>query len=87
MLHGLGGGGGDFNVVCFPTEKSHFNSFTPAMHDFSYFISTHGLIDTPLFGVKYTWSNGRESVSKSRIDRFLFTVDWEDCFVNISQKS
>jgi hypothetical protein len=78
------GGGGDFNVVRFPTEKSRSNSFTPAMHDFSDFISTHGLIDTPLFGGKYTWSNGRESVFKSRIDRFLFTADWEDCFVNIS---
>ncbi len=76
----------DFNVVRFPRKKSCSTSFTSAMHDFSDFVSTNGLIDTSLIGGKYTWSNGRKYVSKSRIDRFLYTADWEDSFVTISQK-
>jgi hypothetical protein len=78
--------GGDFNVVRFPEEKSHFTSFTQAMHDFSDFISAQGLIDTPLLGGKFTWSNGRTIDARSRLDRFLFTADWEDYFGLISEK-
>uniref|UniRef100_A0A2N9HEY0 Reverse transcriptase domain-containing protein n=1 Tax=Fagus sylvatica TaxID=28930 RepID=A0A2N9HEY0_FAGSY len=78
--------GGDFNVVRFPAEKSHSTSFTSAMHDFSDFISVQGLIDTPLLGGKFTWSNGRSIDARSRLDRFLFTADWEDYFGLISQK-
>ena len=78
--------GGDFNVVRFPAEKSHSTSFTQAMFDFSDFISSQGLIDTPLLGGKFTWSNGRSIDARSRLDRFLFTADWEDYFGLISQK-
>jgi hypothetical protein len=78
--------GGDFNVVRFPAKKSHSTSFTQAMHNFSDFISAQGLIDTPLLGGKFTWSNGRSIDARSRLDRFLFTADWEDYFGLISQK-
>ena len=50
------------------------------MHSFSDSISTHGLIDIPLEGGNFTWSNNRELASMSRIDRFLSTSDWEECF-------
>jgi hypothetical protein len=56
------------------------------MHDLSDFISTHGLIDVPLAGGNFTWSNNREIASMSRIDRFFYTADWEDCFSNLCQK-
>ena len=67
--------GGDLNVVRFPVERSHSTSFTQAMHDFTDFISAQGLIDTPLIGGKFTWSNGRMVDSKARLDKFLFMAD------------
>ena len=49
--------GGDFNVVRFPSERLGTNSFTTAMWEFSNFISDQGLIDLPLQGGTFTWSN------------------------------
>jgi hypothetical protein len=56
------------------------------MYDFSDFISVNGLVAIPLSWGNSTWSNNREVSSISRIDRFLFTADWSEGFVNISQK-
>jgi exonuclease III len=78
--------GGDFNVARFPSERMGAAGFSPAMYDFSDFISDHGLIDMPLSGGNFTWSNNRDMVSMSRIDRFLYTADWEEGFITITQK-
>ena len=78
--------GGDFNVVRFPSEKVGSVNFTAAMYDFSNFISDHGLVDFPLIGGIFTWSNNREISSMSRLDRFLFSADWNEGITNISQK-
>ena len=67
--------GGDFNVVRFLSERLGSNSFTATMQEFSNFISEQGLIDLPLQGGAFTWSNSREVASKARLDRFLFSVD------------
>ena len=67
--------GGDFNVVQFPSERSGSSPFTSAMIDFSDFISEQGLIDLPLEGGTFTWSNFREVASHSRLDRFLLSSD------------
>jgi hypothetical protein len=48
------------------------------MQGLSDFISSYGLVDSPLKGGQFTWSNSREEESMSRIDRFLYTVAWED---------
>jgi hypothetical protein len=78
--------GGDFNVVRFPSERVGSNHFSPAMYDFSDFISTNGLINILLSRGIFAWSNNREVSSRSLIDRFLFTTDWAEGFINISQK-
>jgi hypothetical protein len=58
--------GGDFNVVRLPSEKSGMSGFTPSMQNFSDFISNFGLMNLPLEGGIYTWSNNRETASMSR---------------------
>ena len=78
--------GGDFNVVRFPFERSGSTSFTAAMWEFSNFISEQGLIDIPLQGGPLTWSNTREVASKARLDRFLFSADWEDKLPSVFQQ-
>ncbi|XP_030970526.1 uncharacterized protein LOC115990899 [Quercus lobata] len=78
--------GGDFNVVRFPSERAGATAFTAAMREFSEFISEQGLIDIPLEGGTFTWSNSREVASKARLDRFLFSQDWEDKFPTVCQR-
>ena len=78
--------GGDFNVVRFPSERLSSVFLIQAMHQLSDFISKHGLIDLPLEGGSFTWSNSLEVVSRSRLDRFLVTRTWEVKFPSICQK-
>ena len=56
------------------------------MHQFLYFIFKHGLIDLPLEGGNFTWSNSREVVSRSRLDRFLVIANWGAKFPSVCQK-
>ena len=78
--------GGDFNAVRFPSERLGSMHFTPAMHGFSDFIFSCGLRDIPLEGGLFTWSNNRVNEAMSRIDRFLYSDEWDDLFPSILQK-
>ncbi|KAF5476218.1 hypothetical protein F2P56_007951, partial [Juglans regia] len=53
------------------------------MEDFSEFIFDLDLMDLPLVGGEYTWSNGRVW---SRLDRFLVSPSWETHYPEVSQK-
>ncbi|KAK4607051.1 hypothetical protein RGQ29_001035 [Quercus rubra] len=77
--------GGDFNVVRFPSERSGIANFSSAMLWFSDFISEQSLIDLPLVGGNFTWSNSREVVASSKLDRFLLFADWEENFPSVCQ--
>ncbi|KAA0039966.1 LINE-1 retrotransposable element ORF2 protein [Cucumis melo var. makuwa] len=50
------------------------------MRCFNKFISDSNLIDPPLSNAKFTWSNLRVQPVLSRIDRFLYTANWENLF-------
>ncbi|KAF5461248.1 hypothetical protein F2P56_021060 [Juglans regia] len=78
--------GGDFNISRFPSERSGVSHLTAAMRDFSDFISEQELMDLPLSGGTFTWSNNRDCPSWSRIDRFLLTPDWEAHFPDVVQR-
>ncbi|XP_058068559.1 uncharacterized protein LOC131217640 [Magnolia sinica] len=76
---------GDFNVTRFVDEKSHRNKITPAMAAFSRWIEDQELVDLPLLGSRFTWSNGRATPILSRLDRFLISPDWLDIFPSVFQ--
>jgi len=56
------------------------------MHRFSAFISKQSLVDLPVVGGNFTWSNSREVASRSRLDRFLLSADWEENFLSVYQR-
>jgi len=76
---------GDFNVVRFPSEKKNCNKITKAMEDFSDFIEDMELVDPPLIGGSFTWRKGDRHVTAARLDRFLFSEEWEISFKKIKQ--
>jgi hypothetical protein len=78
--------GGYFNIVRFPSEQSNGSSYSSGMMDFLDFILAQGLMDIPLVGSQFTWSNNQENEIWSRVDRFLFSPDWEDNYPEVAQR-
>jgi hypothetical protein len=76
--------GGDFNVVRFPSERSSVAGFSAAMEKFSDFIFMQNLVDLPLEGGQFTWSNNQEDQTLSRIDRFLISPEWEERYSEVT---
>jgi exonuclease III len=74
---------GDFNIVRYPTERVGSEGISPSMTEFSDFIFSLGLLDSPMEGGIFTWSNSR---SRSRLDRFLCSSSLEDHFSRIVQR-
>ena len=74
--------GGDFNIIRFPSEWLGAASFSWALYGFSNFIALHGLMDIPMVGGLYTWSN---SSSAFRLDWFIFSPLLADHFTQFSQ--
>lgn len=65
----------------YPQERSGDLFWDGRMGKFDSFIEMWSLIDGPLKGAKYTWSNFQENHSLSRLDKFLFCNDWDDWFL------
>ena len=57
------------------------------MLDFLEFIFYQGLMDISLVGGNLIWSNNHDSQSWSRIDRFLLSPEWEEQFLDVSQRT
>ncbi|KAG6633254.1 hypothetical protein CIPAW_12G035100 [Carya illinoinensis] len=74
---------GDFNVVRFPSERLGDSRLRPAMSNFSDCIFDLGLVDLPLMGGAFTWSNNQPW---SKLDRFLVSPEWESHYSEVCQK-
>lgn len=62
---------GDFNEVLFMEEQNRATRKTRGMDTFGDFVDQNELIDVPLLGARFTWSNFQKSSSLSKLDRFL----------------
>ncbi|XP_026417107.1 uncharacterized protein LOC113312577 [Papaver somniferum] len=78
--------GGDFNEIRFCHERSTGSDYTGGMERFNRFISKYHLIDLPLIGATYTWTNNQVQSVRSRIDRLLISLSWELEFPNVIQQ-
>ncbi|KAK3002002.1 hypothetical protein RJ639_020928 [Escallonia herrerae] len=77
------------DVECLFFDRRGYSSrdYSSAMVDFSIFVNDAGLLDLPLTGAKYTWTNNERNPIMSRLDRFFITADWENHFKNVAQKA
>ncbi|KAL4184330.1 hypothetical protein AMTRI_Chr10g470 [Amborella trichopoda] len=61
--------------------RNFSTSISQEMRDFSDFICRNELLDVPLQGCQYTWSNYSTNPTFSKLYRFLLSVDWEENFL------
>ncbi|XP_026434073.1 uncharacterized protein LOC113331586 [Papaver somniferum] len=57
------------------------------MRKLNNFISRHQLIDLPLIGASFTWTNNQVHTIKNRIDRLMVSSSWECMYPQVVQKS
>ncbi|KAG5611856.1 hypothetical protein H5410_023137 [Solanum commersonii] len=76
---------GDFNITRYPEERTNCQRINGAMTEFSEWINDMEFVDPPLFGGSYTWIRSENHESASRIDRFLYSSQWEEQYLHIKQ--
>ncbi|KAL4191825.1 hypothetical protein AMTRI_Chr06g190990 [Amborella trichopoda] len=72
--------GGDFNITRWSHERNSNSIISQGMMDFSDFISRNELLEIPLQGNRFTWSNHSSQPSLSKLDRLLLSSNWEEQF-------
>lgn len=75
--------GSDFNVIRFPNECSRDSRMQPEMTEFLELIFYLTLVNIPLMGGAFTWSNNH---IQSRLDGFLVSSEWKNHCPNVCQK-
>ena len=77
--------GGDFNAILYPEERSKGGRIDNSMRRFFDILNDLGLRDLLLQGGPYTWRGGLNGKSKSRLDRFVVSADWESRCCKVMQ--
>ncbi|KAL4200872.1 hypothetical protein AMTRI_Chr02g213300 [Amborella trichopoda] len=72
--------GGDVNITRWSFEKNSNPNFSAGMADFEDFISRNDLLDIPLEGNLFTWSDHSAQPTLSKLDRFLPSRPWDESF-------
>ncbi|KAL4202189.1 hypothetical protein AMTRI_Chr02g262430 [Amborella trichopoda] len=72
--------GGDCNITRWSHKRNSTSQISQGMVEFSDFITRNNLLYIPLQGNRFTWSNPSSQPSLSKLDRFLFSTDWEEKF-------
>jgi exonuclease III len=73
---------GDFNLIRSPQDRNKAGGNINEMLLFNEAISNLGLVDIPLKGRKFTWSNMQNSPLLQRLDWFFSSVAWTTSFPN-----
>lgn len=73
---------GDFNLYRNPEDRNHEGANIPDMLMFNEAISTLGLIELPLKGQCFTWTNKQQPPLLERLDWFFSSVSWTSNYPN-----
>lgn len=69
--------GGDFDATCKLFERNGNPQPRSVTLVFSRLIRSLQLIDLPLKGQTFTWSNYRDPSMQAKFDRFLYPTEWD----------
>ncbi|XP_058180127.1 uncharacterized protein LOC131298670 [Rhododendron vialii] len=72
--------GGDFNEIKAITEGVGCQMLERGMKDFLEFCNNMELIDLPMLGRKFTWTNYQDHAIHNCLDRFLISPQWMEKF-------
>jgi exonuclease III len=78
---------GDFNVTLAPDERNTTSQNWRGMFNFADLINNLDLIDLPLNGRRFTWSNERDDPTMAKLDRFLISTYWNSIMPNLTQRA
>ncbi|XP_039141337.1 uncharacterized protein LOC120278673 [Dioscorea cayenensis subsp. rotundata] len=78
---------GDFNTSFTFNDKNNGIPNPREIANAQQFLGDLNLIDPPLHGRKFTWTNGQPNPLWVRLDRFLYTHDWPLFFPRTIQSS
>ncbi|KAK2651331.1 hypothetical protein Ddye_018820 [Dipteronia dyeriana] len=78
--------GGDFNTALLPLERVGVRCDMGSVRSFNNFILQVNLVDIPLHGMKFTWSNNRIREAWAILDRFLLSQSILLWFPNLVQR-
>lgn len=79
---------GDFNVTLLQEDRNNMNSTNwRESTRFSDLLMELELLNLPLKGRNYTWSNARYQPTMARLDRFLISSSWDQTYPNSSQEA
>jgi hypothetical protein len=68
---------GDFNLIASAAEKSNANINIKLLGEFRGLIQDLELVDYPILGRRFTWSNERDNATHTRIDRLRVSKEWD----------
>lgn len=72
--------GGDYNEIRSLAERRGCTRRDKGMQDFNNFVDRLEMVDIPMLGRSFTWSNSVEGERWSKIDRFLLHPRWLEKF-------
>lgn len=73
---------GDFNLYRSPTDRNKPGGDHHEMYLFNEAISALGLVELPLKGRRFTWSNKQPSPLLERLDWFVTSANWTITYPN-----
>lgn len=77
----------DFNLIYKYEDKNNTNLDMAIMGRFKCLIDDLAIIDIPIHGRKFAWSNQHLSPTLVRLDRVLYSIEWEAIFPNVLLQS
>jgi hypothetical protein len=75
---------GDFNLIRSPDDKNNGNLNLNLMNSFNLALDHLGVLEIPLLGRSFTWSNHQPSPILARLDRAFVNLDHSLAFPNTS---
>ncbi|KAK3199090.1 hypothetical protein Dsin_022505 [Dipteronia sinensis] len=78
--------GGDFNAVLHPSERKWAGFNLYSARNFNTFILKAKVVDLPMQGSEFTWTNSRDGAVWASLDRFLLSPLMLTWFLNLEQR-